>query len=791
MDGETEIKIKDREIENADKQMANLLNEYNHVKKRIEQVGDFNYAVELKSKVNENESKIKENEKKIKEMEQDQKRRDIQMNRLVKEEKTEKMRRVDYKHSKLTYLQEKINELEAKIETLKTVKQEQDEQETETKQKYTAMLRIGESYGITEKNIDNEDQIFRNKLLEKYQQLARKEKHLETEIESIEKSYKVEIKEKKKLVKEYTDKKRQLGKEIIQTISDIRAKANQLDGLITKMKGFEMGEDILNKWSEENKKLLEKLDKDEKTALETEELEIKPKVPKQKKKVENSPPKKNSVVEKNPSPPPKPQNKPAEKPNLNISKQSINENIAFEPEPIVQKEEAPAKPANKPFGKMGGGNTKPAFGKPFGKPFGGSKENANSSINQSHISNDPEPVKKEEPSFTDKYNLNSNVNANVNPNPIGNNSRSSVLSQKPVEPEPKAAAPWLANKPSISNNNNESNNDYVPSTMGEGRSRRQTQGQNQNISQNQSQIKSLSQNQKEKDTGSAIPTLSDETKGNGVAVKKVTNPFGTKANKDVDFSERFNLGGNTEKQSELSQRNQVNQPFQAKSNFNAIPTIGKESPKNDPFNIPTLSDKPKDNDFTNMIPTIGETSSKEVNIPTIGESRRRPTNGFTANADTNNDVGGYVPSGFDSKANDSELPGGRRRVADPFAKAAPSSNNAGGGFMGSNATKPSPFNNISGISGTSSNRDNMFSKAGTSNQPGFMDKLKDGNKNEPKKADFWSDFLNDDPKPKPDPKQKADVRTIAPTSMNNNSKPQNSKGTFHDVADLEDELILD
>ena len=73
LDGEIEIKIKDREIENADKQMNNLLSEYNAVKKRIEQVGDYNYAVELKAKVQDNEQKIKDNEKLIKEMEQDQK----------------------------------------------------------------------------------------------------------------------------------------------------------------------------------------------------------------------------------------------------------------------------------------------------------------------------------------------------------------------------------------------------------------------------------------------------------------------------------------------------------------------------------------------------------------------------------------------------------------------------------------------------------------------------------------------------------------------------------------------
>jgi hypothetical protein len=51
-------------------------------------------------------------------------------------------------------------------------------------------------------NIDNEEQIFRNKMLDEYEQLSRKEKFLRQEIESIEKQYKVEIKDKKKHIKE-------------------------------------------------------------------------------------------------------------------------------------------------------------------------------------------------------------------------------------------------------------------------------------------------------------------------------------------------------------------------------------------------------------------------------------------------------------------------------------------------------------------------------------------------------------------------------------------------------------
>jgi hypothetical protein len=138
------------------------------------------------------------------------------------------------------------------------VKEEQDKQETDIKKKYEAMLRIGEHYGITEKNIDNEEQIFKNQLMDDYQQLARKEKLLQQEIDSIEKQFKVELKEKKKLIKELTDKKKKASQDIGQTVRDILAKAQQLDDLIEKMRGFGMGEDILNKWSEENKELIRK-----------------------------------------------------------------------------------------------------------------------------------------------------------------------------------------------------------------------------------------------------------------------------------------------------------------------------------------------------------------------------------------------------------------------------------------------------------------------------------------------------------------------------------------------------
>lgn len=51
--------LKEKEIMNTDKQMKNLMTEYNMVKKRIEKVSNYNYTVDLKNKLGESEEEIK------------------------------------------------------------------------------------------------------------------------------------------------------------------------------------------------------------------------------------------------------------------------------------------------------------------------------------------------------------------------------------------------------------------------------------------------------------------------------------------------------------------------------------------------------------------------------------------------------------------------------------------------------------------------------------------------------------------------------------------------------------
>ena len=103
--------LKEKEISNTDKQMKNLMNEYAMVKKWIEKVSNYNYTVDLKNKLAESEEEMKNNAKKIKEMEMEQKWKDIQINCLVKDDKSDAMKKIDFNHQKLSYMQGKIQDV--------------------------------------------------------------------------------------------------------------------------------------------------------------------------------------------------------------------------------------------------------------------------------------------------------------------------------------------------------------------------------------------------------------------------------------------------------------------------------------------------------------------------------------------------------------------------------------------------------------------------------------------------------------------------------------------------------
>jgi len=426
--------------------------------------------------------------------------------------------------------------------------------------------------------------------------------------------------------------------------------------------------------------------------------------------------------------------KPAEyqKPSLNESKHSIEEDIPFKEEKFEapKPEVKPIGGTTKPFGGMGS-KSKPTFGK-FNKPFG-NPSNVNSSANDSKVNltqEEPkaEPQKQEPVSFTEKYGI-KNEPAKPSPiQPMAQNSGPSRVANN---------APWMKNKPNVGGTaNNNVTEEYIPTMSGAASSGPSKVGPR--VEQNISAIPTMNQQNRNNSNIDSIPVLSDRANNQSNRVPR--------------------MGHNT--------NDQVDQ----------IPTIGGSN-----------------NDQSDNIPTVGSNhnNSQIDNIPTIGQrntdSRRR-----IAPADNNS---GYVPSGIVDKKPEESNEGGRRRVADPFAKfdnSDPLKNiNAG--------SKPLPFgnnNNISMISKNSNSNqaDSMFQPSKNNdlfsnkvnkptNEPNFMDKFKNQEKPKEKpKSNFWDDMINDKPTPAaskaPEPRAQA--------------KPMEGRvDPFNNVASFDDELILD
>eukprot|EP00343_Euplotes_focardii_P000028 CAMPEP_0205801386 /NCGR_PEP_ID=MMETSP0205-20121125/3358_1 /ASSEMBLY_ACC=CAM_ASM_000278 /TAXON_ID=36767 /ORGANISM="Euplotes focardii, Strain TN1" /LENGTH=242 /DNA_ID=CAMNT_0053066049 /DNA_START=20 /DNA_END=744 /DNA_ORIENTATION=- len=182
------------------------------------------------------------------------------------------------------------------------------------------------------------------------------------------------------------------------------------------------------------------------------------------------------------------------------------------------------------------------------------------------------------------------------------------------------------------------------------------------------------------------------------------------------------------------------------NSIDKIPMMG--STDRDPIdNIPTLNNDSQDQ--VNSIPTIGDRN--------INDSRRRPT-------DTNNGMGGYMPSGI-TETKPQESTGGRKRAVDPFAKYdgyEPSKNTI------NNKPKPTGFgNNISGISHNSGG-DSLFN-SNKNNDKGFMSKVRQSNekKEAPKQNDFWGGILDNDKSKKDIPKAQP-PKPVSKPVMNNN-----------------------
>ena len=263
---DSRIKLTDEELKNRDKQFKNILAEYQKVKKRLEQVSDGSYVHDLKAKLAQQEAEIKKNERTIKELEMEQKKRERYMERLIREEKPEKMRNVEYNNARLGYLQDKANGLREKIDQIRRQQADLDTKTDEVKGKYRKAVEVAERYGVDPHDLDRKEESAINR---KAEELEKKRRILKGTIEALSKTLKAEVDDKRKAFKGLVETRRSVESSIRDKVDDIRRKAEELQGLITKARkgGDVQNTDLLTRWEEEIYELLERIEADMESLL--------------------------------------------------------------------------------------------------------------------------------------------------------------------------------------------------------------------------------------------------------------------------------------------------------------------------------------------------------------------------------------------------------------------------------------------------------------------------------------------------------------------------------------------
>lgn len=442
-------------------------------------------------------------------------------------------------------------------------------------------------------------------------------------------------------------------------------------------------------------------------------------------------------------------------PSNNITRDEIEEEIPKAKE-TAPKEIPPVQPkpitqSTKPF--QMGAKAKPVFGKPT-NPFGNASNANIASVNDSKISAVQEDAKeqpKQEPlSFTEKYGL----AKKPDPSPI------QPINQNAGQSNIAGNAPWMKSKPPTIDPPANTTGDYIP-TMGGGISTKPRRVGRP--SQESNAIPTIRSGMNSESQIDKIPMMNDSNSQIGTLPRRITQPETNSQIGRMPISNARN--DQVDSIPTLGNQNDNNQigriPMMGSSKndqVDSIPTLGNQnsgsrrisgSRRNDQVdNIPIINSKPYNNDIIDNIPTIGDQGIS---------GRRRIV--------ASNDEGqGYMPSSIPP-----ELPGGRKRVNDPFANVA------------KEPVKPVAFgnNNLSRISNNTgtNNQDSMFQ----SNRNAVP---KREEKAQPKNNDFWSDILNEDkPKPADEPTKFEPPKPVNPITTN--------KPTFQDVASLDDEFVLD
>ena len=143
------LRARNEEVKNSDKQLMNLMNEHQRLQKRLDQVSDPTYMINLRKEIQDAEHKINVTLKKEKkQLEVEQFRREKKMDKIITYGEPENMKSINNAQKELEVVSERLSKLRAKKAKLAEFKQTQDQQMEVLKQRLEKVMKRAQDYGI-------------------------------------------------------------------------------------------------------------------------------------------------------------------------------------------------------------------------------------------------------------------------------------------------------------------------------------------------------------------------------------------------------------------------------------------------------------------------------------------------------------------------------------------------------------------------------------------------------------------------------------------------------------------
>jgi translation initiation factor 2B subunit (eIF-2B alpha/beta/delta family) len=116
------MRVRQEEVKNSDKQMKNLMNEYQRLQKRLAEVSDPSYIITLKDQISQADDTIKSLKKEKKNLEVEQFRRERKMDKIITYGEPENVKSINDTAKELEVVSQKMRRLKEKKEQLEEFK---------------------------------------------------------------------------------------------------------------------------------------------------------------------------------------------------------------------------------------------------------------------------------------------------------------------------------------------------------------------------------------------------------------------------------------------------------------------------------------------------------------------------------------------------------------------------------------------------------------------------------------------------------------------------------------------